>query len=338
MFGRGVLDGLAGSAFIADVDARDRAPLHIVGSVLGGFVVGAVAAVAAMILVLAIYVLVSGHGPEGLAGITNLLIALRDEKTASLSSTVLQLFLDTGVNLAFALAFVATAALIVTRRFWVFITIAARFRWRLVVAGTALSLLVLAPLFIVDRIVSGTVGQIPLIAISPHWSSRAGYVLASLLFIPAAAAEELVFRGWLLRQLAAFVRRPLILLLGTGCLFAVLHLDFNPDSLLTRTLMGAGFAYMTLRLGGIEFSIGAHAANNMLIMLLIQPLTLQLPQPTSSISPLSLIEDAVLVAGYILITEAVARSSVLGRLTGLRPEEVSATSDFTSERLAGPPR
>ena len=76
----------------------------------------------------------------------------------------------------------------------------------------------------------------------------------------------------------------------------------------------------------------------MLIMLLIQPLTLQLPQQTSSISPLSLIEDAVLVAGYILITEAVARSSVLGRLTGLRPEEVSATSDFRSERLAGPPR
>ena len=34
--------------------------------------------------------------------------------------------------------------------------------------------------------------------------------------------------------------------------------------------MGAGFAYMTLRLGGIEFSTGVHAANNLLIVLFIQ--------------------------------------------------------------------
>ena len=37
MFGRGVLDGLAGSAFIADVDARDRVALRIVGAVAGRF-------------------------------------------------------------------------------------------------------------------------------------------------------------------------------------------------------------------------------------------------------------------------------------------------------------
>ena len=337
MLGRGVLDGLAGSAFIADVDARDRAPLQIVGSIAGGFIIGAVAAIAAMILLLTLNVLVSGHGAEGLAGISNLLIALRDEKTASLSSTLLQLIIDTGVNLAFALAFVATAAAIMTRHFRVFVTIAARFRWRLVVSGVALSILVLAPVFIVDRFVTGPPSAIPLIAISPDWLQRLGYLLTAVLFIPAAAAEELVFRGWLLRQSAAFVRRPLLLLLATGFLFAVMHLDFNPDSLLTRTLMGAGFAYMTLRLGGIEFSIGAHAANNMLIMLLIQPLTLQLPRQTSAISALSLIEDAALIAGYILITEAVARSPTLGRFSGLGPDEVSASSPFPPERLAGPP-
>lgn len=338
MFGRGVLDGLAGSAFIADVDARDRVALRIVGAVAGGFIVGAVAAIAAMILLLALYVLVSGRGAEGLAGITNLLIGLRDEKAASLSSTLLQLILDTGVNLAFALAFVATAAVIFSRHFRVFVTIAARFRWRLVVSGVALSIIVLAPIFIVDRFVTAPPSAIPLIAISPDWLQRLGYLLTAVLFIPAAAAEELVFRGWLLRQTAAFVRRPLLLLLATGFLFAVMHLDFNPDSLLTRTLMGAGFAYMTLRLGGIEFSIGAHAANNMLIMLLIQPLTLQLPRQTSAISAFSLIEDAVLIAGYILITEAVVRLPTLARWSGLRPEEITASAAFPPQGVAGPPR
>jgi membrane protease YdiL (CAAX protease family) len=336
MSGRDVLDGLERSAFIADLDGRDRRPLPILGTLTAGPIAGAVAALAAMVLILALCTLVSGHGGEGLAGISNLLIAVRDQTTPTLFTTALQLMLDTSVNGAFVLAFVAVAAAFAGRAFIAYVTVAARVRWRLILVGLILSAAVLAPVMIVDRIVSGGGDLAPILSISPGWRGRAVYALTVLLFIPAAAAEELLFRGWLLRQTAAFVRRPLLLIAGTAVLFAALHLDFNPDSFLTRTLMGAGFAYMTLRLGGVEFSTGAHAANNILIVLFIEPLTLQAPHEASGITALSLIEDVALVLGYVAITEAVALSPVLRRWSGLRPDDVSPSTWISPRGLRGP--
>ncbi len=69
--------------------------------------------------------------------------------------------------------------------------------------------------------------------------------------------------------------------------------------------MGAGFAYMTLRLGGIEFSTGVHATNNILIVLFIEPLTLKTAAAPTDLTTGRIIEDICLIAGYILITEAV---------------------------------
>ena len=91
---------------------------------------------------------------------------------------------------------------------------------------------------------------------------------------------------------------------------------------LTRALMGAGFAYMTLRLGGVEFSTGAHAVNNMMIVLFVQPLAVG-AVGGGDMSALSLAEDAALVGGYVLITELVARLPILRRLAGVAVGEVS---------------
>ena len=40
-----------------------------------------------------------------------------------------------------------------------------------------------------------------------------------MLLIPAAAAEEIVFRGWLLRESAAVARNPVFLMVVNGVLF-----------------------------------------------------------------------------------------------------------------------
>jgi hypothetical protein len=87
--------------------------------------------------------------------------------------------------------------------------------------------------------------------------------------------------------------------------------------------MGAGFAYMTLRLGGIEFSTGVHAANNILIVLFIEPLTLQNAGASSDLSLGALLEDVALIAGYIVITEAVVRVAPMRRWAGVRLEELA---------------
>ncbi|MGI9170473.1 MAG: hypothetical protein ACR2FH_09915, partial [Caulobacteraceae bacterium] len=55
MDGRGVWAGLGSAPFLAGADRRDREPLRIAGALVGGPIVGLVAALATMILVLALY-------------------------------------------------------------------------------------------------------------------------------------------------------------------------------------------------------------------------------------------------------------------------------------------
>jgi hypothetical protein len=129
---------------------------------------------------------------------------------------------------------------------------------------------------------------------------------------------------------AAFAPPSGILVVLTAILFAAAHFDFNPDAFLTRALMGAGFAYMTLRLGGIEFSTGVHAANNMLIVLFLEPLNLQAEHP--ALSAFSLLEDITLLVGYFLITEAVVHIPRLRRWAGVRGEELSPPDNGVVDR------
>ncbi|MFL5223662.1 MAG: hypothetical protein ACJ8CH_09290, partial [Microvirga sp.] len=73
-----------------------------------------------------------------------------------------------------------------------------------------------------------------------------------------------------------------------------------------RALMGVGFCYMTLRTGGIEFSTGAHAANNILLLLFVQTPPLA-PPPPEAFNFLAILPTVLAVIGYVLITELVVR-------------------------------
>jgi membrane protease YdiL (CAAX protease family) len=200
-----------------------------------------------------------------------------------------------------------------------YVTSALRLRWRLLFAGIGLAALAMTPLFLVEIWRSGEPPALPLLTVAPDVAGRATYGLAVLLLlVPAAAAEEVFFRGWMLKQTAAFTRNVTALLVINGVVFSAMHGDFSPDAFLTRAVMGAGFAYMTLRLGGIEFATGAHAANNILIVLFLQPLTLKTavaPDMTAG----STLEDFALALAYVAITEAVVRWTPLRRLAGVDP-------------------
>jgi hypothetical protein len=73
---------------------------------------------------------------------------------------------------------------------------------------------------------------------------------------------------------------------------------------------------MTLRLGGIEFAVGAHAANNILILLFIQPMSLK-PDPPHGFPPETLVIAPLMLAGYVALAEIVARWAPLRRWTRL---------------------
>ena len=329
MSAQGVWAGLTDSAFLAGVDDSERDGPRLATTVLGGVTLGLVAAVCGLLLVLVAYALLIGEGRRGLAGLGQVARAVSDPQAIGPGLTVLRLVLATAVDGVFLVVFVAFAALMIKRPFLVYVTVAPRVRWRLLLAAMALSAAVMAPLVIVERQLALGGAAAPLLGVSPLFGNRVAYVLSSLLLLPAAAAEELFFRGWLLRQTSAYLRRPLILIGLTSLTFSALHFDFSPDAFLTRTLMGAGLAYMTLRLGGIEFSAGVHAVNNMLIVLFLQPLGFQQTNG-AGISAFSLLEDGALLGGYVLITEFVARSAHLRRLTGVRVDELSRSRNISA--------
>lgn len=307
---------LSQSAFIADLTTREKSLWRVTVTVLVAIVAGIPIALIVGVIASVVFGAVSGLFQGDLRTIARHVSALLDPNHVSLTSSLGIMFLVVATNGALALTLVGVAALLTGRRLKNYVSVAPRIRWRLLACGLALSALAIAPTVLVSEALDPHPPVPPLLTMAADWPTRLGYALACIaLLVPAAAAEELVFRGWLLRETAALTRAPWVLMAVNGVLFSAVHGQFEPSAFLLRALMGAGFVYMTLRLGGIEFSTGAHAANNIIIVLFIQPLTTALPppQPMTWTDPL---QDGYLLVSYVVLTEVVLRWAPLRRWTG----------------------
>jgi membrane protease YdiL (CAAX protease family) len=230
-----------------------------------------------------------------------------------LTATAFVLCLLAFANGGMALAFTGIAALLHHRKLGSYFTAAPRFRWRLLLLGLGLFFAILGPLLLASAALDPKAPGAPILAVSQGLGGRLAYlVIVVALLLVAAAAEELVFRGWLLKVTGAFVRDPRVVLVLSGALFSAIHFDPNLDAFLMRLAMGMGLAWMTLRLGGTEFAIGAHAANNILILLFIQPMSLK-PDATHAFPPETLVIAPLMLAGYVAMAEIVARWAPLRR-------------------------
>ncbi len=305
--------GLGGSAFLADVDNHDREPWRVAAVLIGGLGVGAAAAIASYILVMTPYILIMDPG-GGWGAFARITQRLRDPTLDSPGMNLLRQALTAPSDGLFLLAFVIFAARIDGHRFSAYIGIPGRRPGRLLLLGLTLSAVALIPLISGDAVRAMARGTIPILNASTSLADRSVYGLAALILIPSAALEELFFRGWLLRQTAAFSRHPAVLILFPAFVFAALHFEASGDAFLMRTLMGIGLAYMTLRTGGIELSAGAHAMNNILFVLLIAPAG-GVDGSASALPPL--LRDGLILAGYFAMTEAVMRMRPLRRWAGL---------------------
>jgi len=103
------------------------------------------------------------------------------------------------------------------------------------------------------------------------------FSVAALLLTPLqCAAEELVFRGYLVQALGRVLRRPAGLAVLSAAIFTLPHL-FNPEiaaygaAIMAANyfVMGLFLASVALRDGRLELAIGAHAGNNLLLALFI---------------------------------------------------------------------
>jgi len=101
--------------------------------------------------------------------------------------------------------------------------------------------------------------------------------VVSLLFIPFQAAfEEVLFRGYFMQGFATMLRNRWFPLIMTSLLFGLMH-AFNPEvkeyGFLTMIpqyiLFGLIFGIITILDDGIEASMGAHAANNIFLCIMV---------------------------------------------------------------------
>lgn len=309
-----VLAELRRSPFLDDLTPADRRVAPLLLTLPIGVIAAFLAALIGGIAVLVAFTIGGGgvEAPERLMAMIG-----RGETPTSVTQVAFVLGLLAFVNGGMALAFVGVAALLHRRRLMSYFTTAPRFRWRLLLLGLGLFAVTIGPLLLASAALDPKAPVSPILAIGPDLVGKLTYaVLVMSLLLIAAAAEELVFRGWLIKTVGAWFPDPRVVLVLSGLLFSAIHFDPNLDAFLVRLAMGVGLAWMTLRLGGIEFAIGAHAANNILILLFIQPMVLK-PAPPHGFAPEILVVAPLMLAGHVALAEIAARWAPLRRWTRL---------------------
>lgn len=77
-----------------------------------------------------------------------------------------------------------------------------------------------------------------------------------------AAAEEFLFRGYLLQGLGSLVANPWFGVVTSALVFALFHGTQNLPLFLSRFAFGVVVGWLVLRTGGLEAAIAAHVVNN----------------------------------------------------------------------------
>ncbi|MEU8102543.1 CPBP family intramembrane glutamic endopeptidase [Nonomuraea muscovyensis] len=169
------------------------------------------------------------------------------------------------LSLALVLPLVfGTAVLVQRRRPGTLSSVAGRLRWSWMLrcAGVAVLALVL-----------GQGAQLTMLAVTGGDVSEAvgwagwGQLLPALavvvLLVPfQAAAEEYIFRGWVLQAFGAHLRNPVWGILIGAAVFASLH-GYEWVGLIDVFAFGALMGWLAIRTGGLEAPIALHVVNNM---------------------------------------------------------------------------
>ncbi|MDN0196989.1 CPBP family intramembrane glutamic endopeptidase [Streptomyces sp. S.PNR 29] len=97
------------------------------------------------------------------------------------------------------------------------------------------------------------------------WRSFLVSLAVLAVFVPLqAAAEEYVFRGWLMQAAGAFARSPWLAVLPQAALFAAAHGWGTPWGFASLLFFGLVAGWLTIRTGGLEAAVAVHALNNLL--------------------------------------------------------------------------
>ncbi len=101
------------------------------------------------------------------------------------------------------------------------------------------------------------------------WGTFAVGLVMLICLVPLqAAAEEFIFRGWLLQAAGSLFRRPVLIVVPQALLFAAGHGWGTLWGFIDLTVFGVVMGWLTIRTGGLEAAIALHVTNNLIMFII----------------------------------------------------------------------
>jgi membrane protease YdiL (CAAX protease family) len=194
-------------------------------------------------------------------------------------------------------------------------SVAFRLRWR----WLAISFIPAAVVWVVTFAVQLGVGFAFGDELLPFSTDLPTYLLSVLivvLLVPIqAATEEYIYRGVLLQSVGAWVRFAPVTIVISAVLFGFSH-AYDVWGILSVIAMGIGFAYVTIRTGGLEAAIALHTVNNVATFVVTGTGMFGPTGITEDTGgPVSFIAQIVTIVLWVLAVEWFARRNAVERLS-----------------------
>ena len=190
-------------------------------------------------------------------------------------------------------------------------SVAGRLRW----AWLARTAVIAFVVFIVTIGGSVALGEVtdPAEVSAPEVSTRAIVAIGLVLLLTPfqAAAEEYVFRGYVLQLVGSWTRFAIIPVVVSVPLFVAGH-TYEFWGLVDVGIFGLTAAVLTIRTGGLEAGIAAHTANNV-VLFVLDALGMFSATDDSGAGPLDLIPTIISSVVFLVWVDWAARRQGLQR-------------------------
>ncbi len=213
-------------------------------------------------------------------------------------------------------AYVLASLIVNGRRVGLISSAGGRLRWRWMLLCTGAAIAVAAVLtgvsfFLPAEEVGGTV-----VAPAGNPQLWATFVVLLLVVPFQAAAEEYVFRGYLMQAIGRWLRHPAFAILLPVPLFVLGHL-YDPLGQVSVGVFAVAAGWLTWRTGGLEAAIALHVVNNLLAFMLGLAGLSDVNATSPGVD--SFIWSTVVVAAYVGVVELLYRRSRMPRTLTFTP-------------------
>lgn len=188
-------------------------------------------------------------------------------------------------------------------------SVAGRIRWRWLGRTLALALAVYAACWLVTLVIAVLSGE--QLALRLDHPGLGTMVLLVLLLVPLqSAAEEYVFRGYLMQLVGGWLRHPAFAILLPAPLFVIGHV-YDVWGMASVAAVAVAAGWISWRTGGLEAAIALHVVNNVSIFLLGSVGLVDANASTGT--PVDLAVSIVTIVVFVVLADRSARARGISR-------------------------